>query len=78
MTQYKTWKALDAALSELGGRVVLPDFVDLADEIGKSLRSPSTRTKHSITLRLERLRKISIGFWVDGIKRVFFLGVPER
>lgn len=33
----KTWKAIDEALSELEGRVGLPNFVDLADEIGKAL-----------------------------------------
>lgn len=55
---YKTWKAIDEALSELEGRVGLPDFVGLADEIGKALRFPPTRTERSIDARTERLKII--------------------
>ena len=51
----KTWKALDAALSELEERVGLPDFVDLADEIGKALRTPPTSVPKSIDARKSRL-----------------------
>ena len=55
MTQYKTWKALDEALSELEERVGLPDFIDLADEIGKALRNPPTPVAKSIDARKTRL-----------------------
>ena len=55
MTQYKTWKALDAALSDLEERVGLPDFADLADEIGKALRTPPTSVSKSIDARKARL-----------------------
>lgn len=55
MTQYKTWKALDAALSDLEERVGLPDFVYLADEIGKALRIPPTSVPKSIDARKARL-----------------------
>lgn len=56
--QYKTWKAIDEALSELEERVGLPDFIGVADEIGKALRSPPTRTERSIATRQERLRNV--------------------
>lgn len=55
MTQYKTWKALDAALSDLEERVGLPDSADLADEIGKALRTPPTSVPKSIDARKARL-----------------------
>lgn len=54
----KTWKAIDEALSELEGRVGLPDFAGLADEIRKAILFPPTMTERSIATRTERLRKI--------------------
>lgn len=55
--QYKTWKAIDVALTELENRVGLPDFPDLASEIGKALRTPPTHVADSIEIRKTRLQK---------------------
>lgn len=55
--QYKTWKAIDVALTELENRVGLPDFSDLASEIGKALRTPPTHVADSIEIRKTRLQK---------------------
>lgn len=52
---WKTWKALDAALSDLEERVGLPDFADHADEIGRALRTPPTSVPKSIDARKARL-----------------------
>ena len=54
--QYKTWKAIDEALSELEGRVGLPDFAGLADEIRKALHLFSLQGE-LIDERKERLEK---------------------
>ena len=55
----KTWKAIDETLSELEGRVGLPNFVGLADEIGVVLRSfsgPMDQTLKDWNARLEQAK----------------------
>lgn len=53
----KTGKDLDEALSELEKRVGLPDFVDLANEIGEALRPFSEQTDELLEGWNERLEQ---------------------
>lgn len=52
---YKTWKAVDEALSDLEKRVGLPDFDSYAAEIRKAFQSPPTHVAKSIKARNDRL-----------------------